>query len=212
MQGDRLYFGKSEGATVLGAYYVATMWLEAKTDARFEKWIETQRFTHPETRNKVKFKSLPQPEQDKIRQRYQQSQQQEDGGRREREPERVREKSWGEKYNDRAFAEWLGDADEKTLSRWQEGDRKTRKKMREEWQQNTDGPKTTGERLKAQNRERREAFAQRTASRIAQVAGVAIFSLARQFVTPHQLGGIRLGTGQAHLRQRRRDGYAACPV
>lgn len=54
---------------------------EPGADPEFVRWVGTQKFTHPQTRNDVKFQSLPAPEQAKIRTRWQQAKQQADAQR-----------------------------------------------------------------------------------------------------------------------------------
>jgi hypothetical protein len=51
----------------------------AKTDPEFERWVATQSFINPETRNKVQFHSLPAQEQARIRQRWDQQKQEAEG-------------------------------------------------------------------------------------------------------------------------------------
>lgn len=43
---------------------------ESSEGSLFEKWVDPKTFPHPETKNKVKFKSLPPEEQSKIREQF----------------------------------------------------------------------------------------------------------------------------------------------
>lgn len=91
----------------------------AKADPPFEQWVGTQTFINPETRNKVKFHSLPAQEQARIRQRWDQQKQEAAGAEAQGKPEEEAEETKKEKplqdRKDRAFDEWLGDQSSSTI-------------------------------------------------------------------------------------------------
>jgi len=124
------------------------------TDPEFVRWVETQKFTHPKTRNEVKFKSLPAEDQAKIRARWQQAKQQDGaqkgvGGKKE---ERVSPKK---EMEEEAFTDWLGEADEKTLNTWQEGSEKERADVKQKWREERGRKPTTLENIEGEKRRER---------------------------------------------------------
>lgn len=114
---------------------VAALLLEARVllaktpgDAQFMQWAETQSFVHPQTRNKVKFKSLPPPEQQRIRQRWNQKAQEAEQ-QQQQQPQESQQRQKGERepltnkeYRERSMDRWLSLQDPDEVQRYLEGD------------------------------------------------------------------------------------------
>ena len=58
---------QEEGKRDVQASRVAAAWLRKTAKATFEEWVEGRRFRNPATGNLILFKSLKQPEQERIR-------------------------------------------------------------------------------------------------------------------------------------------------
>lgn len=124
---------------------VARLMLEARAllaktpgDAQFMQWAETQTFVHPQTRNKVKFKSLPPPEQQRIRQRYNQKAQEAEQQRKQQKGEEGQERKQRQpeskaQMEARSFDKWLGDQDPETIEDAHSGRREKYEPVYKAW-------------------------------------------------------------------------------
>lgn len=76
------------------ASQVARAWLLKATDEEFERFVENRKFRNPDTGNEVKFVSLPDEEQAKIRAQYSQAVEQQEGAPEKKGPlgQRILEK------------------------------------------------------------------------------------------------------------------------
>jgi hypothetical protein len=123
-------------------------------DAEFEQWAATQSFDHPQTHNKVKFKSLPADEQARIRQQWAQRKQQAEGQAQQQRPQeeakekpspreeekgkgspKKEEQPAGQQAQERAFDQWLGDQDTETIERWRSGKPDSTKEISEKFEE-----------------------------------------------------------------------------